>query len=186
VQDRAKNLERIARELEGTLFNITHEGSARIIAEHERRVAEIEALRARDGSNAEAVDQLIAQSAAVREAQLSQLRAKQADASEKVRAANEKIVAGLEAERQALAQTERERFVAQALSRLVEPDGIARRDVLVLFHTSKSYARAALRARAACASLGRRTSDPNPGTGTALRLESAQRGGNAVSDAERT
>jgi hypothetical protein len=46
VQDRAKNLERIARELEGTLFNITHEGSERIIAEHERRVAEIEALRA--------------------------------------------------------------------------------------------------------------------------------------------
>jgi hypothetical protein len=30
VQDRAKNLERIARELEGTLFSITHEGSARI------------------------------------------------------------------------------------------------------------------------------------------------------------
>src|ERR671919_158141 len=77
VQDRAKNLERIARELEGTLFNITHEGSARIIAEHERRVAEIEALRARDGSNAEAVDQLIVQSAAVRDAQLSQLRAKE-------------------------------------------------------------------------------------------------------------
>jgi hypothetical protein len=41
VQGRAKSLERIARELEGTLFNITHEGSARIIAEHERRIAEI-------------------------------------------------------------------------------------------------------------------------------------------------
>jgi hypothetical protein len=76
VQDRAKNLERIARELEDNLFNITHEGRARIIAEHERRVAEIEALRARDGINAEQVDQLIAQSAAVRDAQLSQLRAK--------------------------------------------------------------------------------------------------------------
>ncbi len=99
VKERAKNLERITRELEGTLFNITHEGSERIIAEHERRVAEIEALRARDGSNAEQVDQLIAQSAAVREAQLSQLRAKEVEAAEKVRAANEKIVAGLEAER---------------------------------------------------------------------------------------
>jgi hypothetical protein len=53
VKDRAKNLERITRELEGTLFNITHEGSARIIAEHERRIAEIEALRAKDGNNAE-------------------------------------------------------------------------------------------------------------------------------------
>ena len=130
VQDRAKNLERIARELEGTLFNITHEGSARIIAEHERRLAEIEALRAKDGSNAEAVDQLIAQSAAVRDAQLSQLRAKEVEAAEKVRAANEKIVAGLEAERQALAQTERERFVAQALSRLsAEATAQQRREV---------------------------------------------------------
>jgi hypothetical protein len=118
VQDRAKNLERIARELEGTVFGITHEGSARIIAEHERQIAEIEALRAKDGSNAEAVDQLIAQSAAVRDAQLSQLRAKEVEAAEKVRAANEKVVASLEVERQALAQTERERFVAQALSRL--------------------------------------------------------------------
>jgi hypothetical protein len=44
------------------------EGSARIIAEHERRVAEIDALRAKDGSNAQQVDRLIAQSAAVRDA----------------------------------------------------------------------------------------------------------------------
>jgi hypothetical protein len=76
-QDRAKDLERIARELEGTLFGITHEGSARMIAEHEHRVAEIEALRAHDGSNAQQLDQLIAQSAAVRDAQLSQLRPRQ-------------------------------------------------------------------------------------------------------------
>jgi hypothetical protein len=70
MQERAKNL-------------------ARIITEHERRVAEIEALRASEGSNAEAVDQLIAQSAAVRDAQLSQLRAKEVEAAEKVRAAND-------------------------------------------------------------------------------------------------
>ena len=130
MQDRAKNLERIARELEGTLFSITHEGSERIIAEHERRIAEIEALRARDGSNAEQVDQLIAQSAAVRDAQLSQLRAKEVEAAEKVRAANERVVASLEAEREALAQTERERFVAQALSRLsAEATAQQRREV---------------------------------------------------------
>jgi lambda family phage tail tape measure protein len=130
VQDRAKSLERIARELEGTLFNITHEGSARIIAEHERRVAEIEALRAKDGSNAEAVDRLIAQSAAVREAQLSQLRAKEVEAAEKVRAANERVVASLEAESAALTQTERERFVAQAVSRLsAEATAQQRREV---------------------------------------------------------
>jgi lambda family phage tail tape measure protein len=130
VQDRAKNLERIARELEGTLFNITHEGSARIIAEHERRVAEIEALRASDGSNALQVDQLIAQSAAARDAQLSQLRAKEVEAAEKVRVANERVVASLDAEREALAQTERERFVAQAISRLsAEATAQQRREV---------------------------------------------------------
>src|SRR5919106_180666 len=130
VQDRAKNLERIARELEGTLFNIAHEGSARTIAEHERRVAEIEGLRAKDGSNAQQVDPLIAQSAAVRDAQLSQLRAKEVEAAEKVRAANERVVAGLEAERQALTNTERERFVAQALSRLsAEATAQQRREV---------------------------------------------------------
>jgi lambda family phage tail tape measure protein len=130
VQDRAKNLERIARELEGTLFGITHEGSERVIAEHERRIAEIEALRAKDGSNAQQVDQLIAQSAAVRDAQLSQLRAKEVEAAEKVRAANERVVTGLDAERQALAQTERERFVAQAISRLsAEATAEQRREV---------------------------------------------------------
>jgi lambda family phage tail tape measure protein len=130
VQDRAKNLERIAREIEGTLFSITHEGSERIIAEHERRIAEIEALRAKDGANAQQVDQLIAHSAAVRDAQLAQLRAKEVDAAEKVRAANERVVASLEAEREALAQTERERFVAQALSRLAaEATAEQRREV---------------------------------------------------------
>jgi hypothetical protein len=99
VQDRAKNLERIARELEGTLFSITHEGSERIIAEHEHRVAEIEAPRARDGSKAQQVDQLIAQSAAVRDMQLSQLRAKEVEAADKVRAANDRVVQGLSAPR---------------------------------------------------------------------------------------
>jgi hypothetical protein len=93
VKDRAERLQRLQRELEGTLFGITHEGSERIIAEHERRLEEIEALRAKDGSNAQQVDQLIAQSAAVRDAQLAQLRAKEVEAAEKVRAANERVVA---------------------------------------------------------------------------------------------
>jgi len=130
VKDRAERLQRIQQGLESTLFGITHQGSERVIAEHERRVAELEALRARDGSNAEAVDRLIGQSAAVREAQLSQLRAKEVEAAEKVRAANERVVASLEAERTALSQTERERFVAQALSRLsAEATAQQRREV---------------------------------------------------------
>jgi lambda family phage tail tape measure protein len=130
VKDRAERLQRIQNDLENTLFGITHEGSKRVVAEHERRVAEIEALRAKDGSNAERVDQLIAQSAAVRDAQISQLRVKEVEAAEKVRVANERVVASLEAERQALTQTERERFVAQALSRLsAEATAQQRREV---------------------------------------------------------
>ena len=66
----------------------------------------------------------------MRDAQLSQLRAKEVEAAEKVRAANERVVASLEAEREALAQTERERFVAQALSRLsAEATAQQRREV---------------------------------------------------------
>ena len=118
VKARAERLQRIQEGLESTLFSITHEGSERIIAEHERRVAEIESLRAKDGSNAEQVNRLVEQSAAVREAQLSQLRAKEAEAADKVRAANDRVVEGLNVERAALTSTERERFVAQALSRL--------------------------------------------------------------------
>jgi hypothetical protein len=102
VKDRAARLQRIQQDLESTLFSITHEGSERIIAEHERRVAEIEALRAKDGSNAEQLDRLIEESASVREAQLSQLQAKEAEAADKVRAANDRVVEGLNAERAAL------------------------------------------------------------------------------------
>ena len=127
VKDCAERLQRIQEGLESTLFGITHEGSERIIAEHERRVAEIEALRAKDGSNAEQVDRLIEELAAVREAQLSQLSAKEAEAAEKVRAANDRVVEGLNAERAALTSTERERFVAQALSRLSAEATVAQR-----------------------------------------------------------
>jgi lambda family phage tail tape measure protein len=130
VKDRTERLQRIQQDLESSLFGITHEGSERIIAEHERRIAEIEALRAKDGSNAQAVDRLIGQSAAVREAQLSQLRAKEVEAAEKVRAANERVVEGLNAERAALTSTERERFIAQAMSRLsAEATAQQRREV---------------------------------------------------------
>jgi lambda family phage tail tape measure protein len=66
----------------------------------------------------------------VRDAQLAQLRAKEIEAAEKVRAANERVVASLEAESAALTQTERERFVAQALSRLsAEATAEQRREV---------------------------------------------------------
>jgi hypothetical protein len=52
------------------------------------------------------------------------------EAAEKVRTANARVVASLEAERAALTQIERERFVAQALSRLsAEATAEPRREV---------------------------------------------------------
>ena len=46
----------IARDLERTLFSVTHQASARAIAEDERRVADIEALQARRGGNVRQVE----------------------------------------------------------------------------------------------------------------------------------
>jgi lambda family phage tail tape measure protein len=69
----------------------------------------------------------------VRDAQLAQLRVTEVEAAEKVRAANERVVASLEAEREALAQTERERFIVQALTRLsAEATAQQRREVEAL------------------------------------------------------
>jgi hypothetical protein len=52
------------------------------------------------------------------------------EAADKVRAANERVVGGLNAERAALTSTERERFVAQAMSRLsAEATAQQRREV---------------------------------------------------------
>ena len=117
VKDRAERLQRIQEGLESTLFSITHEGSERIIAEHERRVAEIEALRAKDGSNAEGVDRLIG--SRLRCARRSCRSAREGGrGGDKVRATNDRVVESLNIERAALTSTERERFVAQAMSRL--------------------------------------------------------------------
>jgi hypothetical protein len=169
VAVRAERLQRIQEDLESTLFGITHEGSERIIAEHERRIAEIEALRAKDGSNAEQVDRLIEESAAVREAQLSQLRAKEAEAGEKVRAANDRVVQGLNAERAALTSTERERFVAQALSRLsAEATAQQRREVEELAGALYDEQQA-LQARQRLMDDGRSVTDPRHGAALARR-----------------
>ena len=54
----------------------------------------------------------------MREAQLSQFRAKETAAADKVQATNQKIIAGLMAERLALGLSERARIIAQAVSRL--------------------------------------------------------------------
>ena len=118
VQERARRIAQIEKELQKQLFDATHEGASRIRAEYERLVAEMQTLIAPDASNLEKVGEIMAQAAAVRDARLAQLAAQEQEAARRRADANRKIVDGLRAERDELAMTDRARFVSQALRRL--------------------------------------------------------------------
>ncbi|MBT7165296.1 MAG: hypothetical protein HN904_21130 [Victivallales bacterium] len=64
------------------------------------------------------MDALMDQAAAVREAKLARLAAREQKATERIAEANRKVIDGLRAEHDALAMTDRQRFVSQALRRL--------------------------------------------------------------------
>ncbi|MBZ0325684.1 MAG: hypothetical protein K8F57_05740, partial [Alphaproteobacteria bacterium] len=118
VQERARRIAQIEKDLQKQLFDATHEGASRIRAEYERLVAEMQTLIAPDASNLEKVGEIMAQAAAVRDARLAQLAAQEQEAARRRADANRKIVDGLRAERGELAMTDRARFVSQALRRL--------------------------------------------------------------------
>ena len=118
AQDRARRIEQIEKDLQRQLFTLTHEGADRIRVEYERLAGDVTALLAPDGSNQAQVDALLGQAAAVRDAKLARLAAKEQEAAERIAEANRKIIEGLRAEHDALAMTDRERFVSQALRRL--------------------------------------------------------------------
>jgi len=118
VQERARRIAQIEKDLQKKLFDATHEGAGRIRAEYERLVAEMQTLIAPDASNLEKVGEIMAQAAAVRDARLAQLAAQEQEAARRRADANRKIVDGLRAERDELAMTDRARFVSQALRRL--------------------------------------------------------------------
>jgi len=118
VQERARRISQIEKDLQKQLFDATHEGASRIQAEYERLVAEMQTLIAPDASNLEKVGEIMAQAAAVRDARLAQLAAQEQEAARRRADANRKIVDGLRAERDELAMTDRARFVSQALRRL--------------------------------------------------------------------
>jgi len=118
VQERARRIAQIEKDLQKQLFDATHEGAGRIRAEYERLVAEMQTLIAPDASNLEKVGEIMAQAAAVRDARLAQLAAQEQEAARRRADANRKIVDGLRAERDELAMTDRARFVSQALRRL--------------------------------------------------------------------
>jgi len=118
AQDRARRIGEIEKDLQRQLFILTHEGADRIRAEYERLAGDVKALLAPDGSNQAQVDALIGQAAAVRDAKLARLAAKEREAANQIAEANRKIIEGLRAEHDALAMTDKQRFVSQALRRL--------------------------------------------------------------------
>jgi len=118
VQDRARRIAQIEKDLQKQLFEATHEGADRIRAEYLRLVAEMQTLIAPDASNLDQVGEIMAQAAAVRDARLARLAAQEQEVARRRAEANRKIVDGLRAERDELAMTDRERFVSQALRRL--------------------------------------------------------------------
>ena len=118
AQDRARRVAQIEKDLQRQLFTLTHQGAGRIRAEYERLAKDVMALLAPDGSNQAEVDALIIQAASVRDAKLARLAAKEQKASERIAEANRKVIEGLRAEHDALAMTDRQRFVSQALRRL--------------------------------------------------------------------
>jgi len=118
VQDRARRIAQIEKDLQKQLFDATHEGAERIRAEFERLVAEMQTLIAPDGSNLDRVEQIMQDAAALRDARLADFARREEEAAARQRQANQRVIEGLRAERDELAMTDRARFVSQALRRL--------------------------------------------------------------------
>ena len=118
AQARMDSITKIETDLQRQLFTLTHQGADRIRAEYEQLAKDIEALLAPDGSNQSQVDDLVDQAASVRDAKLAQLAAKAQEAADRIAEANRKVIDGLRAEHDALAMTDKQRFVSQALRRL--------------------------------------------------------------------
>ncbi|MCW5699970.1 MAG: hypothetical protein KIT00_09025 [Rhodospirillales bacterium] len=118
AKDRAAALVKIETDLQNQLFEATHTGAKRIKAEHEKRVAELGDLAGPDGGDTEKVNALIAQSAALRDAQLARLAQREHTTTAQRIDTNQRLIASLQAEREELTLVDRERFVSQALRRL--------------------------------------------------------------------
>jgi TP901 family phage tail tape measure protein/lambda family phage tail tape measure protein len=118
AQDRNNRIIKIEKDLQRELFTLTHQGADRIRAEYEQLAKDVMALLAPDESNRSQVGALMDQAAAVRDTKLARLAAKEQEAAGRITEANRKIIEGLRAEHDALAMTDRARFVSQALRRL--------------------------------------------------------------------
>lgn len=118
AQDRSRRIAQIETDLQRQLFEATHQGADRIRAEYERLVSEMQGLIEPGGGNQDQVGAIMARAAAVRDAKLSRLAEREAEAARRRQAASIRILEGLKAERDELALTDRQRFISQALRRL--------------------------------------------------------------------
>ncbi|MCP4541404.1 MAG: phage tail tape measure protein [Chloroflexi bacterium] len=125
---RKGNMEKIEKDLQRQLFALTHEGADRIRAEYQRLAKDVEALLAPDGGNQSRVDDLMTQAAAVRDTKLTKLAAREHENARRLAEANRKVIENLNAEQDALAMTDRQRSISQALRRLSAEATAAERD----------------------------------------------------------
>ena len=118
AEQQAARLVQIEKSLNTQLFRLRHEGADRIRAEHLKLVAELQTLIAPDGSNLDQVERLLFGAAAVRDDKLTELARKEQETADRRAQANRRVLEGLHAERTALGQTDRQRFISVALRRL--------------------------------------------------------------------
>ena len=118
AQERARRLLQIEQSLNTQLFQLRYQGAERIRAEHLKLVTELQHLIKPDGSNLDEVERLLFGAAAVRDDKLAALARREQETADRRDQANRRILEGLRAEQDALAMTDRQRFVSQALRRL--------------------------------------------------------------------
>ena len=118
AQERARRLLQIETSLNTQLFQLRYQGAERIRAEHLKLVTELQHLIEPDGSNLDEVERLLFGAAAVRDDKLAALARREQETADRRDQANRRILEGLRAEQDALAMTDRQSFVSQALRRL--------------------------------------------------------------------
>ena len=118
AEERARRLLQIEENLNRQLFQLHYQGAERIRAEHLKLVTELQHLIKPDGSNLDEVERLLIGAAAVRDDKLAALARREQETADRRARANQRILEGLRAEQEALAMTDRQRFVSQALRRL--------------------------------------------------------------------
>ena len=117
-EERKEKLTGIEEKLQGELFNINYQGSARIEAERKRAIDEINKYAAPNGGNADQINKMLEQTNQLYNSKLKDLRNKDVEQAGKVSDANEKIVQSLIDEQNALHLSERDRFIEQTSRRL--------------------------------------------------------------------